>query len=178
MTQTFSHVLRAVYFGSLGGLGSVMTWTTFGAVALAIAVTAPRLRSWVANEQRSLLGDLSLDEALNLHYAQFGYDRSIDAIDNKPTPPAASPQYVFRETERSVASAEGKTQIYPGVGFNLPGGGPDDPDAIYHCVMKAAEAGATGIVVSREYEELTVPNLKAVGRAVRELRGSAAAMAP
>ena len=27
-----------------------------------------------------------LDEALNLHYAQFGYDKSIDAIDNKPTP--------------------------------------------------------------------------------------------
>jgi uncharacterized membrane protein YfcA len=40
VTQTFSHVLRAVYFGSLGGLGSVMTWTTFGAVALAIAVTS------------------------------------------------------------------------------------------------------------------------------------------
>ena len=40
VTQTFSHVLRAVYFGSLGGLGSVMTWTTLGAVALAIAVTS------------------------------------------------------------------------------------------------------------------------------------------
>ena len=35
--------------------------------------------------------------------------------------------------------------------------------------MKAYEAGANGIVVSREYEELTVPNLRAVGRAVREL---------
>ncbi len=132
------------------------------------------MRSWVANEQRSVLADLPLEDALNLHYAQFGYDRSIDAIDNKPTPPAASPDYVFRETKRSVASAEGKTQIYPGIGFNLPGGGPDDPEAIDQCVMKAAEAGATGIVVSREYEELTVPNLKAVGRAVGELRGRSA----
>jgi uncharacterized protein len=40
VTQTFSHVLRAVYFGSLGGLGNVMTWTTLAAVALAIAVTS------------------------------------------------------------------------------------------------------------------------------------------
>src|SRR3954451_8239088 len=40
VTQTFSHVLRAAYFGSLGGLGSVMTWTTLGAVALAIATTS------------------------------------------------------------------------------------------------------------------------------------------
>ena len=39
-TQTFSHVLRAVYFGSLGGLGSVMTWAPLGAVALAIAATS------------------------------------------------------------------------------------------------------------------------------------------
>jgi uncharacterized protein len=40
VTQTFSHVLRAVYFGSFGGLGTVMTWTTLGAVALAIAATS------------------------------------------------------------------------------------------------------------------------------------------
>jgi hypothetical protein len=41
-------------------------------------------------------------------------------------------------------------------------------------VIKASEAGAAGIVVSREYEERTVPNLKAVGRAVRTLMGRAA----
>jgi uncharacterized protein len=40
VTQTFSHVLRAIYFGSLGGLGNVMTWTTLVAVGLAIAVTS------------------------------------------------------------------------------------------------------------------------------------------
>ncbi len=35
--------------------------------------------------------------------------------------------------------------------------------------MKSYEAGADGIVASREYEEMTVPNLRAVGRAVRAL---------
>jgi hypothetical protein len=34
--------------------------------------------------------------------------------------------------------------------------------------MRSLEAGATGIVVSREYEELTVPNLNAMGKAIRE----------
>jgi hypothetical protein len=34
-------------------------------------------------------------------------------------------------------------------------------------VTRAYDAGADGIVASREYEEMTVPNLKAVGRAVR-----------
>jgi len=45
----------------------------------------------------------------------------------------------------------------------------DDPETINQCVMKAYAAGANGIVVSREYKELTVPNLRAVGAAVREL---------
>jgi hypothetical protein len=148
-------------------------WSDYLKVVVYHAVTAPRMRSWVANEQKSVLSDLTLEEALNLHYAQFGYDKGLDALANQPTPPAASPEYVYRETKRSVASAEGKTKIYPGIGFNLPGGGPDDPEAIYQCVMRSAEAGATGIVVSREYEELTVPNLRAVGRAVRTLTGAA-----
>jgi hypothetical protein len=36
--------------------------------------------------------------------------------------------------------------------------------------MRTFDAGAAGVVISREYEELTVPNLKAVGRALRERR--------
>lgn len=146
-------------------------WSDYLKVVVYHAVTAPRIRSWVANEQRSVLGDFTLEQALAVHYAEFGYNSSIDALDDKPTPPDASPEYVYRETKRSVASAEGKTKIYPGIGFNLPGGGPDDPYAISQCVTKAFDAGASGIVVSREYEELTVPNLKAVGRAVRQLKG-------
>lgn len=144
-------------------------WSDYLKVVVYHAVTAPRMRSWIGNEQKSILSDLPLDAALNLHYGLFGYNPDIDAIANRPTPPAASPEYVGRETARSVASAAGKTKIYPGIGFNLPGGGPDDPDVIYQCVLRSADAGAAGIVISREYEELTVPNLKGVGRAVREL---------
>jgi hypothetical protein len=131
------------------------------------AVTGPRIRSWVANEQRSILGALTLEEAINLHYDLFGYDKNVEPSANEPAPKGGSPDYVYRETKRSVASAEGKTKIYPGVGFNLPGGPADEPETIYQAVVKAYDAGADGIVASREYEEMTVPNLRAVGRAVR-----------
>jgi uncharacterized protein len=40
VTQTFSHVLRAAYFGSFGELGNVMTWWTLGAMVLAVATTS------------------------------------------------------------------------------------------------------------------------------------------
>jgi hypothetical protein len=83
-----------------------------------------------------------------------------------------SPEYVYRETKRSVASAEGKTKVYTGIGFDVPWNAkpvPADPEKVYECVRKAFDAGANGIVVSREYEEMRVPNLKAVGRAIRAL---------
>jgi uncharacterized protein len=40
ITQTFSHVLRAVYFGSFGSAHDVLNWPTLAAVALAIAATS------------------------------------------------------------------------------------------------------------------------------------------
>jgi hypothetical protein len=79
---------------------------------------------------------------------------------------------VYRETKRSVASANGKTKIYPGIGFDVPWGNatmPADPEEVYQATLEAFEGGAAGIVVSREYEEMRAPNLRAVGRAVREL---------
>jgi hypothetical protein len=39
---------------------------------------------------------------------------------------------------------------------------------VYQAVLKGFDAGADGIVVSREYDEMRLPNLKAVGNAVRE----------
>ncbi len=144
-------------------------WSDYLKVVVYHAVTGPRIRSWVANEQRSVLSQLNLDAALSLHYDLFGYDKTLMPKPNQPATAATWPDYVYRETKRSVASAEGKTKIYPGIGFNVPGAADNDPEVIYQAVLKAYEAGASGIVASREYEEMTVPNLKAVGRAVRTL---------
>ena len=40
VTQTFSHVLRAAYFGSFGSAHDVLSWPTLAAIALAIAATS------------------------------------------------------------------------------------------------------------------------------------------
>jgi hypothetical protein len=142
-------------------------WSDYLKVVVYHAVTGPRIRSWVSNVQRSVLGDLSLADALNLHYALFGYDPALMPKANEPAPAGAWPDYVYRESRRSVASAAGKTLIYPGIGFNVPGA-TDDADTVYQVVRKAYDAGAQGVVASREYEEMTMPNLDAFGRAVRE----------
>jgi len=136
-------------------------------------ILGPRIRFWyLARFEKTVLSELSLEESLNLYYDLFGYDKRKEPKVDQLESGGFSPDYVYRETKRSVASAEGKTRIYPGIGFDVPWGSnhvPADPEKVYECVMRAFDAGASGIVVSREYEEMRVPNLKAVGRAVREI---------
>jgi hypothetical protein len=144
-------------------------WSDYLKVVVYHAVTGPRIRSWVSNVQRSVLGDLSPADALTLHYQLFGYDTTLMPKGNGPVAPGTWPSYVDRETRRSVASAAGKTKIYPGVGFNVPGAG-DDAETVYQVTRAAYAAGADGVVASREYEEMTMPNLDAFGRAVREAK--------
>lgn len=133
-------------------------------------VLSPRIRNWyLPRFQRTILGELSLEQSLDLYYALFGYDRNLEPKLSELGQRGFSPDYVFRETKHSIASANGKTKIYTGIGFDVPGSPPDEPETIYLATQKAFAAGANGIVVSREYEEMRVANLKAVGRAVREL---------
>lgn len=137
-------------------------------------VLSPRIRDWyLPRYQKTILGELPLADSLALYYALFGYDPSAEPGMADLGRRGFSPEYVFRETQHSVASAAGKTKIYTGVGFDVPGSPPDDPDAVYRATLKAFDAGAHGIVVSREYEEMKVANLRAVGRAYREVTRSA-----
>jgi hypothetical protein len=149
------------------------TYADFVKVIVYHDILGPRIRWWYLDRlQRGVLSEVPLEDSLDEFYALFGYDRQrepkVDQLDST----GFSPDYVYRETKRSVASAAGRTKIYPGIGFDVPWESKHvaaDPEKVYESVVKAFEAGADGIVVSREYEEMRVPNLKAVGRAMREL---------
>jgi hypothetical protein len=132
-------------------------------------VLAPRIRSWYLDRFKStILSELSLEESLHLYYDVFGYDKTVEPGVDELMKRGFSPDFVYREVKRSVASAGGKTQIIAGIGFDVPGSPPDDPERIYQATKKAFEGGASGIMISREYEEMRVPHLEAVGRAVKE----------
>lgn len=132
-------------------------------------VLSPRIGSWyLPRFQKTILGEVPLETSLELYYDLFGYDKRLEPSLAELGRRGFTPDYVFRETARSVASANGKTKIYTGLGFDVPGSPRDDPETIYQATLKAFAAGAHGIVVSREYEEMEVEHLRAVGRAFRE----------
>jgi hypothetical protein len=82
-----------------------------------------------------------------------------------------SVNYVYRETRRCVQAVDGRAAVYAGVGFDIPWQGQrfySDPALTYQAAYRAFEAGASGLVVSREYDEMRLDNLQAVKRAVED----------
>ena len=44
-----------------------------------------------------------------------------------------------------------------------------NPEGVYQSIRRAFDAGAAGVLISHEYDEMRLPNLRAVGRAMAEL---------
>jgi hypothetical protein len=76
-----------------------------------------------------------------------------------------------------VDGVAGKARVFPGIGFDIPfhrkdappRPHPSDPAVLGEAVKQTFRAGADGIVVCREYQEMRVPNLRAIGAALREM---------
>ena len=84
-----------------------------------------------------------------------------------------SADYVRRETRRAVAGAPPGLKIWPGIEIDIPTGADEkktQPDDVYQAVKANFEGGADGIILSRKYSEMRLDNLRAAGRAMRELK--------
>ena len=139
-------------------------------------IAGPRTRTmYLERVRRSIFKELSDEQALDLFYTLKGYDEKaeprLDELDKK----GLGPDYVYRETRRIVQDVGGRAKVYSGIGIDIPGNGvtfPSNPEGVYQAARKAFEAGAAGVLVSREYDEMRLPNLRAVGRAMREMRSA------
>jgi hypothetical protein len=84
-----------------------------------------------------------------------------------------SADYVRRETQRAVAGVrDSRTRIWPGIEIDIPTGENEKkttPADVYGAVKATFEGGAHGIILSRKYSEMRLDNLRAAGRAIREV---------
>jgi len=131
----------------------------------------PRLARYVKNVSATLFADFTPEETLQLVYRiqQYPREKALDRIAQE----GLSADYVRRETSRAVAGAPPGLKIWPGIEIDIPTG-PEEkktqPDDVYQAVKATFEAGAHGIILSRKYSEMRLDNLRAAGRAVRELK--------
>ncbi len=134
-------------------------------------VAGPRIHRDIEGLQKTVFKELTAPQILTLIYQTMGYDSSVEPGYNEMTERGLTPDYVYRETKRCVDGVKGRIPVYAGVGFDIPHEKehfPSDPETVYQATLKAFEAGAKGLVVSREYDEMRLDNLRAVGRAVKD----------
>ena len=137
-------------------------------------ILGPRMRAWVVDRMRKgIFKEFSDPQALQVLYSVLGLnpqtEPSLDELDRK----GFSSDYVFRETRRCLAGVAGKAKVYAGIGFDVPFNDthhPSPPEAVYDCTVKAVEAGAHGVLASRDYAEMRLANLRAFGKAMRDTR--------
>jgi len=133
----------------------------------------PRLKSFVKGARESLLGDLSGPEALGFLCRTLGYDH--EASYDRIAQTGLSADYVEHETRRAVeavAAAGASTQIWPGMDIDVPYPSdmvPCTPESVGQAVEAVFRAGAQGIILSRNYEEMKPENLTGAGTALRRL---------
>lgn len=129
----------------------------------------PRLARAIRNMQGTLFADLSPEQTLEFMYRVLQYEQEAP-LDKLPTS-GLTADYVLRETKRAVASADGRTKIWPGLDIDIPTGEKEkktQPDDVYRAVQAAFAGGADGVILSRKYSEMRLDNLRAAGRAIRE----------
>lgn len=163
-----------IFYRAAVSYGEMAEYNDFIKPILYHEILGPRLQEWVIDRwHERVLADLSKDLALELFYALFGHDAAKEPSYEQLAHEGLSPEYVYTETKRCVEGTGGKAKVYVGVGMDVPHyvpGGmkrmPSDPESVYQATRKSIEAGADGVVASREYREIGRSSLQAFGRAV------------
>jgi len=130
----------------------------------------PRMARYVRNVSKTLFADLTPEETLQLVYRiqQYPSEKPLDRIPQE----GLSAEYVLRETSRAVAGAAPNVKVWPGIDIDIPTGPGEkktQPDDVYQAVKAAFAGGAHGVILSRKYSEMRLDNLRAAGRAIREV---------
>jgi hypothetical protein len=121
---------------------------------------------------------MSLQQSLELFYAMRGYDANRQPKLPELETRGMDPEYVGIETKRIVEVVNGKCAVVPGIGVDVPntspgapkgGKRPSDQAALRDAITRAFAAGASGILISREYDEMHLESLRAVGETLRAL---------
>lgn len=128
-----------------------------------------RYANFIRNIQSTIFRDVPMEELMrfNNHLLNYGNEASIDQL---PTA-GLSADYVFRETQRAVAGAKGKSKILPGIDIGIPtrkASRKGSPEDAYAATLAAYKGGADGVILSRKYSEMNLADIDAAGRAIRE----------
>jgi hypothetical protein len=128
----------------------------------------PRMSVFLEGLCSTVFADATPQELLPVYYKMMGYhEKPLDQI----VAGGLSLGYLASETKRAIAGTGGQVQVYPGIDIDIPTGKGEkktSPDDVRASVEAALGAGAPGIVLNRDYNEMQLANLSAAGEATRK----------
>jgi len=117
----------------------------------------PRMASYMDRLSATLFHDVSPKDFLPFYYKIMNYQ---EAPYEELHTTGLTADYVARETKRAIAGTGGQVKIYPGIDIDVPTQRADKrtaPEDVRKAVRAALGAGADGVVLSREYVEMWLP---------------------
>jgi len=141
-------------------------------------IAGPRIRDYfIGRSHEHLFSDTSEQTLLSFFYDIMGYDAvkepKLDELEGR----GLTHDYVDRQVKYFKTAMDGRAKLYAGIGLDIPkvgfgkgdgGAFPSDPEGVYRSTLAAINAGSDGLMISREYGEMRLTSLAAVGRAVKE----------
>jgi hypothetical protein len=135
----------------------------------------PRMAAYMERLSATVFHDAKPHDFQDFYYKIMNYkERPYEELPQA----GLSADYVARETRRAIAGVNGQVKIYPGIDIDVPDKPTDKrtkPDDVRQAVRAAFDAGADGVVLSREYLEMWLANLSAAGETLREIFAKRAA---
>jgi hypothetical protein len=129
-----------------------------------------RYASFIKTIGSTMFRDVPLEELMRFNNHLLNYSKDEAPLDQLANT-GLSADYVYRETRRAMDGVKGKCKILTGIDMNIPINKTSrfaSPDDTYKATLAAMKAGGDGIILSRKYSEMMLPNLDAAGRAIRE----------
>lgn len=162
MIDTFNPYLRAQHDPA-----EYATYADWVKPVLYHVPAGARFRAFVDKLSESLLRDAPASEWLPLLYRVVGLD---EAAYEDLTRAGFSAKYVGDQVRRYATALGPSVGVYPGIGVGFEAGERRlTPADVAGAIEASFEAGATGLIVSRNYSEMTLAGLAAVGDALRRL---------
>jgi hypothetical protein len=170
------HVWHALSFSPLfraqTDLQKISDYSDYLKITVYNNLGGTRMETYITSISNTLYGDMPIEEALQFEY------RVMDLRERGYTElpyTGLSADYVYRETKRAVEDVKGtKTEIWPGLDVDIANVdlqfSRSSPPVVNESTKACFRGGAKGLVISRKYSEMRLPNLAAVGDALREMK--------
>jgi len=159
------------FYSAVDDYSKIANYSDFLKIACYNNAGGPRMSHFVDRLCSTVFADATPEDVEPFYYKIMGYQQQPL---KKIFTDGLSPQYVTAETKRAITSTGGNVQIYPGIDIDVPtakGEKHTAPEDVIAATQAAFNAGAQGVVLSREYHEMWLKNLSAAGETTRKIFG-------